>query len=144
MTTESGPRPAKLSLIVFSGDFAKVHYALATAAAAAAIDIPATLFFTMEATRALCADDAWQALPADGGHADARAQDATFRARGVAGFEELLEACVALGVRIIVCTMGLKAVALEEAALRTDLGIETGGLVTFLTDARADGSILFV
>ena len=59
-------------------------------------------------------------------------------------FEELLEACVALGVRIIVCTMGLKAVALDETALRTDLGIETGGLVTFLTDARADGSIMFV
>ena len=51
---------------------------------------------------------------------------------------------MALGVRIIVCTMGLKAVALEETALRRDLGIETGGLVTFLNDARAEGSMLFV
>ena len=144
MTPDSGARPAKLSLIVFSGDFAKVHYALAAAAAAAAIDIPATLFFTMEATRAVCTDDAWHALPAGAEHADAKACDAAYRARGVAGFEELLEACRALGVRIIVCTMGLKAVALEETALRRDLGIETGGLVTFLNDARAEGSMLFV
>ena len=40
-------RPEKLSIVVFSGDFDKIHYALVMASAAAAIDIPATLFFTM-------------------------------------------------------------------------------------------------
>ncbi len=45
--------PDKLSIIVFSGDFERVHYALAMAAAAAAVDRPTTLFFTMEAIGAL-------------------------------------------------------------------------------------------
>ena len=44
-------RPEKLSLVVFSGDFDKVHYALVMASAAAAIDTPVTLFFTMEGAR---------------------------------------------------------------------------------------------
>jgi peroxiredoxin family protein len=136
---DQGARPAKLSLVVFSGEFAKVHYALATAAAAAAIDIPATLFFTMKASRALAKDDGWHALAGD-----AAASDATLQARDVAGFAELLESCQALGVRFLVCTMGLSAIDLAADALRDDLGIELGGLVSFLNDARADGSVVFV
>jgi peroxiredoxin family protein len=137
-------RPDKLSVVVFSGDYRKVHYALAAAAAAAAIDMPATLFFTMGACRALlAADDAgrpgWHAL--DG---DAAATDADHRQRGVAGFEELVESCAALGVRVLVCEMGLRAMALEDAPLRDDLEIEAGGLVTFLNDASASGAMLFV
>ena len=134
-----GARPAKLSLVVFSGEFAKVHYALAMAAAAAAIDIPATLFFTMEASRALAKDDGWHGLAGD-----AAASDATLQARNVVGFAELLESCHALGVRFLVCTMGLTAIDMAQDALRDDLGIEFGGLVTFLNDARAEGSVVFV
>ena len=37
--------PEKLSLVVFSGDFEKVHYAFAMASAALAINVPVTLFF---------------------------------------------------------------------------------------------------
>jgi peroxiredoxin family protein len=139
MTEDDGQRPAKLSLIVFSGEFDKVHYALATAAAAAAIDIPATLFFTMQASRAVAADDGWHGLAGD-----PVASDAALRERKLAGFEELLESCQALGVRFLVCTMGLAAIDLDTAELRQDLGIELGGLVTFLNDARADGTVLFV
>jgi len=136
--------------VVFSGSFEKVHYALASAAAAAAIDMPATLFFTMEASHALMAGpDAetpgWHALAVDrAGHSAAASLDAEQRARGIAGFEELLESCAALGVRFILCEMGLRALGLERAALRPDLAVETGGLVTFLTDASADGAMLFV
>ena len=43
----------KLSIILFSGDFDKIHYGLVTASAAAAINIPVTLFFTMAATKSL-------------------------------------------------------------------------------------------
>ena len=69
-------RPTNLSLVVHSGDFDKVHYALVLAASAAAIGTPATLFFTMGACRALGADSAaWQAMPSglggDGGERDA-------------------------------------------------------------------------
>lgn len=140
--------PDKVSIIVYSGDFGRVHYALATAAAAAAIDRPATLFFTMAACQALAlgADDdtpGWHRLPTETGET-ARARDAVLVSRGVAGIEDLFEACAGLGVRFLVCEMGLRAIDRDRAGLRDDLGIEEGGLVTFLRDASADGAILFV
>ncbi len=55
MAELSDARPEKLSIVVFSGDFYMVHYALLMASAAAAIDIPPTLFFTMGASRSLLA-----------------------------------------------------------------------------------------
>lgn len=138
-------RPRKLSIIVFSGSFEKVHYALAAAASAAAINVPATLFFTMEALRALESGEGWHGLAVGrAGYADAAALDAAQRARGVAGFNELLESCIALGVRMMVCEMGMRAIGLDGGALRDDVAIETGGLVTFLNDAAADGAMLFI
>ena len=59
-------RPTKLSLIVYSGTFDKVHYALATAAAAIATNTPVTLFFTMDAiacvTRAADGSPGWHTV----------------------------------------------------------------------------------
>ena len=135
--------PDKLSIVVYSGDFGRVHYAFSMAAAAVAVDRPATLFFTMEAIRALAKprpDGApgWHALPG------AAAEDAGFAERGVATFEELVSACAALGVRFLVCEMGLRAVDLSAADLRDDLIFEEGGIVTFLNDASADGAMLFI
>ena len=148
MPTDTGPD--KLSIVVFSGDFDRVHYALVLASGAAAIGKAVTLFFTMEASRALMkpADDgspSWRALPvASGGWADAGAMDDAFAARGVATFEELLAACPELGVRFLVCEMGLKAMDLSRADLRGDIPIEDGGVVTFVTDASTDGAMLFI
>lgn len=137
-----GARPAKLSLIVFSGDFARVHYALATAAAALAIDIPVTLFFTMGAIDGLRRARAdgmpgWHALPGAG-------RDADFARQGVATFEELLSACRELRAAFMVCEMGLRAEKMSLADLRGDIPYQEGGLVTFLSDARADGSLMLV
>jgi peroxiredoxin family protein len=129
----STTRPDKLSLVVFSGDYARVHYALATAAAAVAVGIPVTLFFTMEALRALSA-------PAGG----AEATDADYARRGLATFEELLSFCVEMEVRFLACEMGLKAIGLAREALRDDIPIEDGGLVTFLNDASATGGLMFI
>ena len=42
-----------LSVIVRAGDYESVHYALALAAAALAVNKPAVLFFTMAGIRAL-------------------------------------------------------------------------------------------
>lgn len=143
-------RPDKLSVIVFSGTFEKVHYALASAAAAAAIDMPVTLFFTMDATRALSRNGpdgqpGWHTLAVERkGFPDVATLDATMTQRGVAGFEELLEACTSLDVRFMVCEMGLAAIAMRRDALRDDVEIEVGGLVTFLNDASATGSTLFI
>ncbi len=135
--------PDKLSIVVFSGDFERVHYALSMAAASAAVDRPTTLFFTMEAIRALAAAGAdgapgWTALPG------AAERDAEFAARGVATFEELVEACAALDVKMRVCEMGLRAVGIEARELRGDLEFAEGGVVTFLNDASAHGAVLFV
>ena len=69
---------------------------------------------------------------AGAGLADGLALDARNRQRGVAGFEELLQACIGLGVEIIVCEMGLRAQDLAAAALRADLPIQRAGLATLL------------
>ena len=140
-------RPTKLSLIVYSGTFDKVHYALATAAAAIATNTPVTLFFTMDAiaclTRAKDGTPGWQASTADDGRRGAIV-DAEFDTRGAGTFEELLQACVDLGANFMVCDMGLRAKDIKRSALRDDVAFVEGGLVTFLNDARADGAILFI
>ncbi len=152
MTDDTGQRPDKLSIIVFSGDFDRVHYALVTASAAVAIDIPVTLFFTMEASRALLAPidnghATWRDLPVGPSSALGRnggEMDDGFKQRTVADFEDLLAACVALGVRFMVCDMGLRALDLEGARLREDVPVESGGMVTFLNDASRTGQMLFI
>ena len=130
--------PDTLSIVVFDGRFDRVHYALVTASAAAAIDKPATLFFTGGALAALT-PGGWKRL-----EGDAAAADAALRRRGVAGFEALLEACRDLGVRFIACEMGLRAAGIEPDALDPDLRIEIAGMVTFLTGASKDGGLLFI
>ena len=130
--------PDKLSLIVFSGSFERVHYALVTAAAAAATNLPVTLFFTMGASNAL-RPDGWKLLP----NTEGMTND-IYQSRGVVGFEELLDACIELGVTIMVCEMGLHALGLQSTDLRADIPITPGGLVTFLLDASAAGGMLFI
>lgn len=144
----AGPEPKspdKLSLLVLSGGFERVHYALVLATAAAAIGTPATLFFTDRALFALAAGGAdgpgWRKIEGEGGRTGGAIDDER-QARGVAGFEELLAACADLGVRFIVCEMGLRAVGLDAVALRRDLSIEVAGVVTFLADASATGAML--
>ena len=119
------PRP--LALVIQSGDFGRVHYAFAMAAAALALNRPVTLFFTMGAIRALAADGGWVMMDGAPPPAD---QDAGFAARGVATFDELVAACAELGARFIVCDMGLKAMDLTAADLRDDIAIEVAGLAT--------------
>jgi len=140
--------PDKLSLVVFSGAFDRVHYALTMAAAALAVNTPATLFFTMGALRALLpaepGDGGWRGLRhTEDGAAPADA-DARLVARGLAGFEEMLASCVALGAKVMVCEMGLRAMGLAPGDLRRDVPVAPGGLVTFLADASRDGAVTFV
>jgi peroxiredoxin family protein len=124
----------KLSIIVFSGSYDRVHYALAMASAAAAIDRPVTLFFTMDAIRALAAT----------GAPDWSAEEQANKRKGIATLAELRDACSQLGVRYLVCTMGLRSVGLTAADLRADLNVLEGGIVAFLNDASRDGAMLFI
>jgi peroxiredoxin family protein len=132
----------RLSVVLLSRDFERVHYALCMASAAAALERPVTLFVTLGALSAFIAEDAqgrpgWMRLPivedlagpevTDGGALDAR-----YRARGIAGFEELLEACRALEVEFMVCEMGMRAMGLEPGKFRAGLELQPGGLATLL------------
>ncbi|MGE3933709.1 MAG: hypothetical protein AB7F67_10660, partial [Rhodospirillaceae bacterium] len=128
----------KLSIVVFSGDYDRVHYALAMASAAAAIDKPVTLFFTMGATRALLAPrpdgtPGWAGLepPGDGG--TPLTHDAARLQAGIGGFEELLVACAELGVAFMVCEMGMRLARVVPESLRADVPIARVGIVTFLS-----------
>lgn len=142
-------RPEKLSIILYSGDFDKIHYALVMASAAAAIDVPVTLFFTMGASRALLAtpENAWQYLS---GGVIAKKEETggdinrKLEKRNVATFEELLQACVSLKVKFMVCEMGLEAMDLNGEPLRSDVPVKSGGIVTFLNDAYKNGQMIFI
>lgn len=147
MSTENAKQsesPRKLSLVVFSGSFEKVHYALVMASSALASGREATLFFTMEASRAVLAPSGWRHLRTEAEGATATSIDLSYSMRGIGTFEELLSACVALDGKFMVCDMGLRALGLENEAKREELKIETGGVVTFLNDARQQGEMLFI
>lgn len=148
----SGP-PKKLSIALYAGTFDRLHYAFVMAAATAAMGIPVTMFFTMDACRILLKPSAdglpsWRRMPISegtisGGDA-AGAMDDRFSTRGVATFDELLEACVEMHVKFMVCEMGLVARDMQITDLRDDLPIEIVGFVSFLMDAQADGQMIFV
>ena len=118
---------AGLSVIVRSGDYESAHYALALASAAVAVNQKAVLFFTMGGLRALMGPppqlDDWS-------------HDATNRARGVGDFETLLQACIELGARFIVCEMGLRSLAIDRASLRGDVPFTVAGIVTLLEETK--------
>jgi len=116
-----------VSVILRAGDYESAHYALALAAAALAVNKPAILFFTMGGIRSLMGPpptlDDW-------------GRDALNRERGVGDFETLLQACVELGGRFIVCEMGLRSLGIDRARLRTDVPFTVAGIVTLLEETR--------
>lgn len=141
-------RPEKLSLIVFSKCAARVHYALVMASATAAIATPVTIFFTMGATVALGKPNEngthpWQTMPAEG-YNNGEEMNKAFIDKNVADFETLLSACSELGVKFMVCEMGLQAIGMKRENLRDDVNVEIGGVVTFMNDASNDGSMVFI
>ena len=140
----------RLSLILFSGNYDRVHYAFVMASAAAATNRPVTMFFTMGATKALLArqpdgSPGWAALlPTENGET-ATGRDASHAKTGVATLEELIAACSELAVSIRVCEMGLVAEGLSLADLRRDVAVAEGGMVSFLAEAEKDGGrIVFI
>jgi len=116
-----------VSVILRSGDYESAHYGLALAAAALAVNKQAVLFFTMSGIRALTGPPA--------GLADWD-RDAQNRARGVGDFETLLQACVELGCRFIVCEMGLRSLDIDRASLRSDVPFTIAGIVTLLEETK--------
>ncbi|TMJ30914.1 MAG: hypothetical protein E6G95_04465 [Alphaproteobacteria bacterium] len=115
-----------LSIILRSDKYEDAHYALAMASAALAVNQTAVLFFTMGGLRALMQPPALEDW----------SRDALNRARGVGDFETLLQACIELGARFIVCEMGLRSLAIDRAALRSDVPFTVAGIVTLLEETR--------
>ena len=121
-----------LSIILRSDRYEDAHYALAMASAALALNQTAVLFFTMGGLRALMTPPALQ----DWG------RDALNRQRGVGDFETLLQACIELGARFIVCEMGLRSLAIDRAALREDVPFTVAGIVTLLEETKTGMHLL--
>jgi peroxiredoxin family protein len=122
----------RLSLVIHSGDFSRVHYALVMASAAAAIGKPVTILFAGTSVRLLAK-----------GHVKPD-EDHRIKALRVAGFEELLLACRDLGARLLVCETALALCEIKPAQLREDIALEVAGAVTFLNDTSAGGGLVFV
>jgi len=116
-----------VSVILRKGDYESAHYALALVSAAVAVNKPAVLFLTMAGIRALMGPppplDDWD-------------RDALNKQRGVGDFETLLQASIELGVRFIVCEMGLRSLGIDRASLRSDVPFIVAGIVTLLEETK--------
>lgn len=141
---EDGNQISKLSLVVASGTYEKVHYAFVMASGAAAVGIPVTMFFTMGACRAVLGGTGWHELESEVHGMSARHRDEDFAEKGVASLDELIESCAELGVKFLVCEMGLRAESLELEPMRDRLDVTRTGVVTFLIDAEPSGSIVYI
>jgi peroxiredoxin family protein len=111
-----------LGLLLLSGGHDRAHYAFVLASGAAALGREVILFATNRGCLALAKD--WSGL-------DDAARDARVTASGVAGLDELREASIELGVRLIACEAGLRAEGIDPAVLLPQ--VEVAGVVTFLS-----------
>lgn len=144
MADTAGRGARGLAIAVHSGGYDRVHYALVMASAAAATNRLVTLFFTGRALRVLAGDDGWMALdPADDGLSPAD-RDALLARRGVATLPELLDVCGELGIRVIACEMGWRALGIDRPVVRSGLSVETAGVVTLLGSVPPDHHLVFV
>lgn len=114
-----------LGILLISGGHERAHYALVLATGAAAVGRKVVLFATNAGCRLF---DAARPLEAD-------PREAALAARDVAGIATLSAAADDLGIRRIACEAGLRAEAMEPAALGP--GVEVAGVVTFLAAVGA-------
>ena len=112
-----------LALVFAEASHARLHAGLTLACAAAALGRPVRAFFHGESVAALTPARHW-------------AGDATYAAKGIPTVAELLSTALDSGVAVMACQSGLLLCGLNPAMLAD--GVETGGMVAFLADARED------
>ena len=140
----------RLSIIILSSLYDRIHYALMIASAAAATAQPVTMFFTMGALKALKKTNSagipgWNTLDKTEQGKTPISKDLEYAGKGIATMEELLGACSEFGVNFYICQTGMKALGLKKTCLRSDLEIAEFGLVSFLKEVEGDnGQIVFV
>ena len=115
--------PRGLAIVFAEANHARLHGGLSLALAASALGRPVRLFFQGEAVSALHVSRRW-------------AGDQACRATGLPSLAELLQQAAAMGVPAMACESGLHLCGLGPALILP--GVETGGLVAFLADARND------
>tara|TARA_B100001123_G_C15176463_1_gene973538 strand:+ start:526 stop:924 length:399 start_codon:yes stop_codon:yes gene_type:complete len=125
-----------LSLIVFEGEFTRVHYALSIAAVSAAADKKTVLFFAGNACVCLTKNLGWKNLKNSNKNLD-------YINLGQPDFEQILKSCIDLSVSFMICEMGLSLLKIKKNLLRNDVNISEGGLFTFLQDS-SKGQIIFI
>lgn len=116
-----------LAIVLSEASHARLHAALTLACAAAALGRPVRLFFHGESVAALTTGRHWQG-------------DGTYRAAGLPSVTELVENAIGLGASVMACQTGLQLIGVTAASLAE--GIETGGMVAFLADARDDELVI--
>lgn len=127
------PVPSEpLGILLLSGAHDRAHYAFVVAAGAAALGRSVVLFATNQGCHALCRD--WSSLA----EAD---RDGQIVGRGVAGLDTLREACMELDVRFIACEAGLRAEAIDQELLLSE--VEIGGIASFLS-AVGSGQVVTI
>jgi predicted peroxiredoxin len=116
-----------LALVFAEANHARLHGGLSLALAAAALGRPVRLFFQGEAVCALQVERHW-------------AGDKPYKASGLPQIPELLDQVAGLGLPMMACESGIHLCGLSAPNLLA--GVETGGMVTFLADARNDALLI--
>ncbi len=123
-----GVKQTGLALVFAEANHARLHGGLSLALAATALGRHVRMFFQGEAVCALQVERHW-------------AGDKACKAAGLPQIAELLGQATGLGLPIMACESGIHLCSLSAPGLIA--GVETGGLVAFLADARED-ELLFV
>jgi uncharacterized protein len=119
-----------LGILLLSGSHDRVHYAFVLASGAAAIGRSVVLFASNRGCLGLAKD--WSGLE------DAQ-RERRVNVAGVAGLDELRDASIELGVRLIACEAGLRSEDIGADTLLPE--VEVAGVVTFLS-AVGSGQIV--
>ncbi len=112
-----------LAIVFAEANHARIHGGLTLACAAAALGRPVRLFFQGEAVCALQIDRHWTG-------------DRAYAAAGLPKISQLLRHAADLDVAVMACESGLHLCGLGRVTLIE--GVETGGMISFLADARED------
>jgi predicted peroxiredoxin len=116
-----------LALVFGEASHARLHAGLTVACAAAALGRPVRLFFHGEAVAALATERRWMG-------------DNAYAAAGLPSVAELIGSALELGAAAMACQTGLQLCGLAADALPD--GIEAGGMIAFLADARDDELVI--
>lgn len=130
-----------MTLVMISGDAARIHMALMMGATAAAMGRPVTYFFSKEAVQFL-SKDGWSRMKTASGLAGTE-MDAQLLDKGVADSAVLLDGLSALDVRFVACETALIEHDLEAIDLITRPAVEVSGLADILEKGEGGDWLTF-